>query len=202
MGRLKERLIFHLFEKLSGGFAMGKWAVIYSSVTGNTKMVAEKIAEAAEDADLFAVDDAPRDLSGYEVVALGYWLRLGAPDPKMLNYMPQVHDTTVVLFQTHGTDAGSEHAVTAFARAGYLLGENCGILGTFGCQGKINPAMIEKRRNAGPGDPHGGAKAIERWKTAASHPDAQDLSDAAEFTEKMKHKLVLRKQYLKKHDRS
>lgn len=56
---------------------MGKWAVIYSSVTGNTRQIAEAIAEQAGDADLFRVQDAPHDLSGYEVVAVGYWLRLG-----------------------------------------------------------------------------------------------------------------------------
>lgn len=50
---------------------MGKWAVIYSSVTGNTKKIAEAIAEQAGDADIFRVQDAPEDLSGYEVVAIG-----------------------------------------------------------------------------------------------------------------------------------
>ena len=49
---------------------MGKWGVFYSSVTGNTKMIAEKIAEAAGGADLLPVEEMPEDLSGYEVVAL------------------------------------------------------------------------------------------------------------------------------------
>ena len=56
---------------------MTKWAVIYSSVTGNTRQIAEAIAEQAGDADVFRVQDAPADVSGYDVVALGYWLRLG-----------------------------------------------------------------------------------------------------------------------------
>lgn len=71
---------------------MGKWAVIYSSVTGNTRTIAEAIAEQAGDADVFRVQDAPEDLSGYDVVALGYWLRLGQPDPLMLKYLPKVRD--------------------------------------------------------------------------------------------------------------
>ena len=177
---------------------MGKWAVIYSSVTGNTRAIAERIAEAAGDADMFPVTDAPENLSSYEVVALGYWLRLGGPDPQMMLYLPRVHDVKVVLFQTHGTAPGSEHAVTAFARAAYLLGEGCEVLGTFGCQGKIHPALIEKRKNAGPDDPHGGPTAIERWKSAASHPDAQDFNHAAELVAKMKRKLILREKYLEK----
>ena len=61
---------------------MRKWAVIYSSVTGNTKAVAAAMAEEAG-ADLFRVQDAPADLSAYEAVALGYWLRRGGPDDLM-----------------------------------------------------------------------------------------------------------------------
>ena len=122
---------------------MGKWAVIYSSVTGNTRTIAEAIAEQAGDADVFRVQDAPEDLSGYDVVALGYWLRLGQPDPLMLKYLPKVRDAQVVFFQTHGTSPTSEHAITSFARAGYNLGPGCTILGTFGCRGKINPARTQ-----------------------------------------------------------
>ncbi len=179
---------------------MSKWAVIYSSVTGNTQMIAEAIAGAAEEADIFRVQDAPVDLSAYDIVAIGYWLKLGQPDPLTLNYLAQVKDSKVVFFQTHGTEPTSEHAITSFARAGYNLGAGCEILGTFGCQGKINPALLEKRKNAGPDDPHGGAKAIERWQKAASHPDAQDLAAARELVPRMERKLALRKRFLAKQE--
>ena len=175
---------------------VGKWGVFYSSVTGNTKLIAEKIAEAAGDADLRPVEEMPGDLSPYEVVALGYWLRLGGADPKMMKYLPKVKNATVLLFETHGTDPGSEHAVTAYARAAYLLGEGCEILGTFGCQGRINPALIEKRKNSSPSDPHGGPEARERWQRAANHPNEEDLAAATEFVSKMKHKLLLRQKYI------
>lgn len=175
---------------------MGTWAVIYSSVTGNTRKIAEKIANAAGESELFPLAEAPQDLSSYEVVALGYWLRRGGPEPGMQAFLPKVQGATVLLFQTHGAEPGSEHAVTAFARAACLLGKDCEILGTFGCQGKINPALIEKRQNRAPDDPHGGPKARERWKNAASHPDAADLENAEDFVVRMKRKLHLRKKYM------
>lgn len=165
-----------------------KTAVIYSSMTGNTKLIAEKIFESLEDVEIFDVKDAPENLSEYELIFLGYWLKRGAPDLVMTKFLPKVHDTNVVFFQTHGAETFSEHAITAFARAAYLLGENCKIIGTFGCQGKINPALIEHRKNI-PNDPHGGEKGFERWKNAATHPDEQDLKNAADFVEKIKLKL-------------
>ena len=176
---------------------MSKWAVIYSSVTGNTEKIARAMAaELGEDVDVFRVQDAPAEVSGYEVVLLGYWLRLGAPDPLMLKYLPRVHDAQVAFFETHGAAPGSEHAVTAFARAGYLLGAGCYILGTFGCQGQINPALIEKRKQAGPDDPHGGPAALERWKRAAGHPDAADEAAARAFVQGLRRKLALRQKFL------
>lgn len=185
-------------ERIGGRVFMTKWAVIYSSVTGNTRQIAEAIAEQAGEADVFRVQDAPLDVSGYDVVALGYWLRLGQPDPLMLKYLPSVQNVRVCFFQTHGTSPTSEHAITSFARAGYFLGDGCEILGTFGCRGKINPAMQKKRAQAGPDDPHGGAKSVERWRLASTHPDEQDLADAKEFVQRMEHKLILKERFLAK----
>ena len=173
---------------------MSKWAVIYSSLTGNTKAIAEKIAEAAVEVDLFEVKNAPEDFSSYEVVAIGYWLKRGGPDPLTTALLQKIHNVNVIFFQTHGTEPKSEHAITAFARAAYLLGEDCKILGTFGCQGKVNPAMIERRlKTAAADDPHLGS--IERWKRAATHPDESDFQAAAEFVSSIKRKLILLKKY-------
>lgn len=187
-------------ESLTGGILLAKWAVIYSSVTGNTKQIAEAIAKeaehVAESCDLFRVQDAPADVSGYEVVFLGYWLRLGAPDPQMLQYLPHVTGTKVCLFQTHGTAPTSEHAITSFARAGYLLGPDCEILGTYGCRGKINPALFKRRTDLGPDDPHSGPDSVKRWQLAATHPDTQDLDDAAYFVQGMAKKLAMKKRFL------
>ena len=174
---------------------MGKWVVIYTSITGNTEKIANAIAEAAN-ADIFKGQDMPQDLSGYEVVVLGYWMRRGAPDPLMQKLLPMVHDTKVVLFQTHGTEVGSEHAVTAFARAGYLLGKGCDILGTFSSQGKINPKLIELRKAKGAkDDPHCGERAQMRWAEAALHPNEEDMERAKSFVRSMQRKLELRAEF-------
>ena len=169
---------------------MRKWAVIYSSASGNTKTIAEEIAGTAG-ADLFPIQNAPTDLSAYEVVALGYWIRRGGPDDLMKAYLPKVKNARVALFQTHGADVGSEHAVTSFARAGYLLGEGCEILGTFSAQGKLAPALIEKRKRGAKDDSHNSPEAQERWVRAANHPDAEDLAHARTFVQKMEHKMDL-----------
>ena len=175
---------------------MGKWLIVYSSVTGNTKMVAEAMGKVVKEVDIFAVQEAPADLSSYELILAGYWLRRGGPDPKMARFLAGISNKVIALFQTHGAATGSEHAVTAFARAAALLGAGCTMLGTFGCQGRIQPALIERRQQAGPEDPHGNTAAnIARWAAAASHPDAADLLAAQAFVKALQRKLLLQNRF-------
>ena len=174
---------------------MAKWAVIYSSITGNTREIAEAIAAEMrldKEVDVFRIEDAPADVSGYEVVALGYWLRRGGPDDLMKAYMPNVKNTKVIFFQTHGTEPTSEHAMTAFARAGNLIGEGNFILGTFGCVGKVSPKLIEKRlQNATANDDHVTEEKMRRWERAKTHPDEQDKANARALIARIKKKKIL-----------
>lgn len=49
-----------------------KSIVVYSSLTGNTKMVGEAIAEVlAPNCDIYKVEDNP-DITGYDLVAVGF----------------------------------------------------------------------------------------------------------------------------------
>ena len=162
---------------------MYKWQIVYSSVTGNTRKIAEAMAaEAAVTAE--AVEEAAQR-DDAQIVAVGYWLWRGGPDPKMAAFLPKLHDVDVVLFETHAADVRSEHAVTAFARAAYLLGENCRVLGTFGCQGQVSAAIRAKHEKMEANDPHAKAGG---WKTSIGHPDDDDLRAAAAFAQKMEEK--------------
>lgn len=173
---------------------MYKWLILYSSVTGNTRKIAAEIASASG-GELVSIDNLPKDLSSYDIVAVGYWLWRGGPDPKTREILPQLQDKTIVLFQTQGTEPGSEHSVTALARAAYLLGKNCDILGTFSAQGKINPALIAKRKKAPADGFHTGAEAQKRWQRAAGHPDAEDLKNARLFVAQMERKLSAKRKF-------
>lgn len=162
---------------------MHQWQVVYSSVTGNTQKIAAAIAaEAAVTAQPVEGAEVKADA---EIVAVGYWLWRGGPDPKMAAFLPKLHDVDVVLFETHAADNRSEHAVTAFARAAYLLGPNCRILGTFECQGQVSAAIRAKHEKMEANDPHAKAGG---WKTSIGHPDEADLAAAAAFARKMEEK--------------
>ncbi|MBB5336593.1 flavodoxin family protein [Pectinatus brassicae] len=181
---------------------MKKWLTIYSSNTGNTKQIACALNNALDDneGDIYSINNISADFSfaDYDVIMVGYWLSRGGPDPKSKKILGQLSNKEVILFQTHGAEKYSEHAVTAFARAANYLGEGCTILGTFASQGKINPALLARREQGSPDDPHtANDRNKKRWANAALHPDADDLQAAADFITAMKRKFMLRQKYLK-----
>ncbi len=163
---------------------MNRWLVVYSSVTGNTKKVAEAFNETVE-GTLVPVGEAPLP-AGYDAVAVGYWLWRGGADPKTAQYLASLSSVNVVLLQTHAADNGSEHTITAFARAAACLGKDCRVISVFECQGQVPEAVRKKRENLSKDDPH--AKSMG-WKTSIGHPDEADLIAAREFAQRADKKL-------------
>ena len=181
---------------------MAKWLIVYASVTGNTKKIAEAIHSGFEmgEADIYPITDNGKfKLDDYENIAVGYWLTRGGPDKMVQALLAKLHGKQVVLFQTHGTEIGSEHCFTAFARAATYLPSDNLVLATFTCQGKINPALLAKRFNGDKNDPHTATERNKaRWASAAAHPNDEDLQRAKDFVGVIKHKLALRQKYLNK----
>ena len=127
---------------------MKKWLIVYSSVTGNTKQIAEAIYDGFGEnvADIFAIRDE-FNFEDYDNIAVGYWLTRGEPDKMVQELLKKLNNKTVILFQTQGAELNSEHSITAFARAASYLGENCKVLGTFASQAKMLIKMILMQRH-------------------------------------------------------
>ena len=110
-----------------------KSLIVYSSQSGNTKKLAQAVYESLTGSkEMYAVTEAP-DPAGYDLVALGFWLQAGKPDPKSVEYIGKVGKKPLFLFATHGAVAGSDHALKAMDHAKSLAPE-ADILGTYSCQ--------------------------------------------------------------------
>ncbi len=146
-----------------------KALVVYSSQTGNTKKLAEALYETLSgEKEIYPVAEAP-DPAGYDLVAVGFWFQAGKPDPKSTEYMAKVKNTKVFLFATHGAAAGSDHVKGALEHARGLLAD-AEVIGSFTCQGEVNPKVLEKVK-AKPTPPPW----IGDADTAVGHPDQNDL---------------------------
>ncbi len=154
--------------------------VVYSSLTGNTKKVAEAIYEVfGEKAALFPVEMAPAP-TDYDFVIVGFWVDKGTVDKKAQEYLKTIQNKPVALFATLGAYPDSEHAASSLKNAAAFLDVSNQLVGNFICQGKIDTKLIEQFKNMPSGNhPHAATpERMERYKEAAKHPDAGDLEAA------------------------
>lgn len=158
-----------------------KTAIVYSSLTGNTQKVAAAIQEVfGPEGELFPIDQAP-DARGYDLVAVGFWVDRGTADAKAQAYLKSLHHSRVALFATLGAYPDSAHAADSMKRAAELLAEDNQLVGTFICQGKIAPRLLEQFKTLPADHPHAiNPERQARHAVAAKHPDEKDLLAAQE----------------------
>jgi len=155
---------------------MAKTLVTYFSLTGNTKLVAEAIADAlAGDKVLKPISEAG-DLAPYQLVFVGFPVQTHSvpyPVEAFLKSIPE--GKKVALFSTHGSVTGSSLAREALEYASILVAK-AKLVGTFSCRGKVSLKALEVLMQS---------PEHEAWAdmaaSAATHPDASDLEDARAF---------------------
>ena len=149
--------------------------IVYSSCTGNTRKVAEALADTSG-LPCFPVRIAPEP-DDFDILALGFWVRKGLPDARALRYMERVRGKHVFFFGTLGAWPHSDHARRCMAATHEILqaGGNTVVDG-FLCQGRVNPQVVaaSQRKGGHPLSP----ERLARLREAARHPDATDLAAA------------------------
>ncbi len=151
-----------------------KSLVVYSSRTGNTRMIAEAVHSVMPGGtEIFPVENAP-DPSEYDFIALGFWVDKGAPDAAMSLYMERVLGKFVGLFGTLGAWPDSDHARESMQKAVERVDGNR-VLGTFLCQGKVDPKLLSAMAKMKGDNPHPMTEERRaRIEEAAKHPDEKD----------------------------
>lgn len=146
--------------------------ILCSSITGNTRRLADALAAAAA-APVFPAAHPPR--LAEELLLLGFWVRRGLPDSRSLRLWQGLRGRRVFVFGTHGTRPGSAHSRQSLAAARRLLRDNGNeVLGGFVCQGRVDPRLVALAGKPGhhPMTPERAARLAE----AARHPDGADLA--------------------------
>jgi flavodoxin len=170
---------------------MMKSMVVYSSKTGNTRKVAEAIyAVLPEPKEIYPVEEAP-PADAYDFLALGFWVDKGRADAKAEGYISAVKGKKIGLFGTLGAYPDSDHARASMENAVQLTTGN-ELMGTFLCQGRVDPALVKWMAENMKDDPNHAMTPERRARLAEGerHPDESDLSDARKAFKKMSDKLV------------
>jgi len=157
-----------------------KALVAYYSETGNTKKVAEAIAEAIYfDKELKKVQDV-ENTSGYDIIFCGFPVQAHSVPKAAMKFIAKVPaGQKIAFFSTHGSLRGGLLPKQAFEHALGLAAKQT-VVGNFGCRGMVNEKIIDMLMKS----PQHQAWAQEAG-SAISHPDANDIADAKTFAAQM-----------------
>ncbi len=156
-------------------------AVIYSTLTGNAKKIADavygNIPDCTRPQNIMHVDD--RFLEVHDVFVLCYWCNRGTADPLTMGLLKVLKGKKVIMLGTLGAYPDSPHGQSLRSRIKEIAEANNTLLGNFICQGKIDPARTERRLKIPAGQPHHlDEEGYRRHLESRKHPDESDIKRA------------------------
>lgn len=159
------------------GDSMERYSVVFSSSTGNTKLLADAIDEALpkENRDYFG--EITPEVPESEMLYVGFWTDRGNADKTALEFLQRLKNKKVFLFGTAGFGGSEDYFKKILANAESALDGSNTVVGEFMCQGKMPQAVRERYMSmkAQPNPPANLDMLIENFDRALSHPDAEDL---------------------------
>ena len=149
-------------------------AIVYSSRTGNTALLAQTIRETLpQEGCLYFGAPDPKALTA-DTLYVGFWTDKGTCDEEIARFLQSVSSQKVFLFGTAGFGGGPAFFEQILKRVRENLRPEVKVVGTFMCQGKM-PKTVRDRYEAMVNSPRRTAM-LENFDRAVSHPDEQDLA--------------------------
>lgn len=150
------------------------YAIVYSSPTGNTAMLAQTVREALPQAECCYFGEPDDQALSAKRIYVGFWTDKGTCDEQTARFLERLTDQQVFLFGTAGFGGAAAYFDQILGRVKEKLGPEVRVIGTYMCQGKMPPAV--RRRYEAMEDSPRCAAMLENFDKAVSHPDAQDLA--------------------------
>lgn len=165
-----------------------KVQVIYSSISGNTKRLAEGIYDGILNCEKEIIDlnEGVPALDG-DIILLGYWVEQKGPNEAMKNFMKSIENKVVGVFCTLGFYADSKYGVDSAFEGVNILKEKNTVIGNYVCNGHLSDKMIEMFRRMPMDKIHSASVKNEiRWDVMKQHPTPSEIALAAErFNERV-----------------
>lgn len=155
------------------------YSIVTSSKTGNTTLLAEKIASTLP-ADDCLYQGAP-DPTGAQAdtIFVGFWTDKGSCDETIATFLQSLHDKKVFLFGTAGFGGDPTYFDQILDRAAAHLSDDNTVIGRYMCQGKMPASVRKSYEGLAEKDPEKFQPMIDNFDRALSHPDQTDLDALA-----------------------
>ncbi|MEG0176662.1 flavodoxin family protein BilS [Anaerorhabdus sp.] len=152
-----------------------KSAIIYSSKTGNTQLLANVIKENIEE-DCEYIGMPNTDVNA-ELYFVGSWVDKGNFDGVILEFLKTLKNKKIFLFGTAGFQNSKPYYDRILNCVKQSIDESNEIIGEYMCQGKMPIAVKEKYEAMDLANAKFNVSSfIENFDLALSHPDSEDLA--------------------------
>lgn len=154
-----------------------RYSILYSSATGNTRLLAGTIRAALPPELCDAFGAAGETAAESELLYVGFWTDKGNADADTLALLRTLKNKRLFLFGTAGFGIDTAYFDAILARVQAVSDGSNTVIGTYMCQGKMPPSVRARYEamRALPAPPENLDALIENFDRARSHPDADDL---------------------------
>lgn len=154
-----------------------KYAIVYSSQTGNTKLLAETLLDALPKEECIYFGEPDSQALQAEKIYVGFWTDKGTCDVQTADFLKKLTNQNVFLFGTAGFGAGKEYFDKVLKRIEKNIYQDVNVFGTYMCQGKMPMSVREryvKMQNSAAKNLNV-QSLIDNFDKALNHPNEGDL---------------------------
>ena len=148
------------------------YAIVFSSKTGNTELLADTLHSCLPQAECYYFGSLNPAAMEADTLYVGFWTDKGKAD-----FLKQLHGKNIFLFGTAGFGGSEEYFDKILKKVERSLDKSNTIFGCYMCQGKM-PMSVRQRYEEMKKQPihlPNLDALIENLDKALSHPDAEDL---------------------------
>ena len=147
------------------------YTVVYNSLTGNTKMLADTIKNVLPDND------------NNDIVFVGFWTDKGNADSKTIEYLKLLRNKKIFLFGTCGFGGSEAYFERILTNVKSNIDSSNEVIGEYMCQGKMPESVRNRYLKMKESDncPPNIDVLIDNFDRALSHPDEKDLEKLSQI---------------------
>ncbi len=150
------------------------YAIVYSSKTGNTRLLAETLRDTLPADDCLYCGTPSDEALRAARIYVGFWTDKGTCDADTATFLSRLTTQEVFLFGTAGFGGAPEYFDKILSAARQNLPDSVTVCGSYMCQGKM-PTAVRTRYEAMEDSPRR-QMMLDNFDAALSHPDAADLT--------------------------
>lgn len=163
-----------------------KIAIVYKSLSGNTKLIAEAIKEELKKEEIVYIG-SPEEYIDADFIFLGSWTDKGMCCKEITDFCQMLSNKQIAYFGTAGFGGSEEYYESLYNRVKEIIPSNNTVVDYFFCQGKMPMAIRDRYVNLITEHPDDAnlKVSIENFDKALSHPDTKDLENVKLWARKL-----------------